>query len=323
MLRNGFLWLLERSSLAEIIVKNIYWRSPLLISLRKRIASLKTKQKTVSVQPLEFDDVITALQKEGVVAGGILVVHSSFRALKGSGLTPDQIIDKLKGLVGESGTLAMPAIAVYPDEPQGTRKLDDSSYLQALEYDKDSENIGTGLLPKFLMRREGSIRSPHPLNSMVAWGPHAKEMMSQNLKHALPTPCGVGSSWHYCYSHNATIVALGTDMAHRLTMIHVAEDAFEEEWPVGKWYRTRNYKLVGDGETKIVGVRERKHKWSICYAERSFSADLFRLGVARHVNVSGVKVALCKSQNLIEYLRAKRPTPYPYRISSKNFKIKG
>ena len=59
------------------------------------------------------------------------------------------------------------------------------------------------------MRHDGSIRSRHPLNTIVALGPHAKEMTQNNLTYDGQTACGDGSSWAYCFRKNAKILALG------------------------------------------------------------------------------------------------------------------
>src|SRR5579884_4143256 len=84
------------------------------------------------------------------------------------------------------------------------------------EYDPESTPAWTGALPSDLMKVDGAKRSQHPLNSVVAWGPHADEMLRDNLAYEKPLPCGPGSSWHYCVAHGAKIAALGVDMAHNL-----------------------------------------------------------------------------------------------------------
>src|SRR5437867_1997900 len=78
----------------------------------------------------------------------------------------------------------------------------------------------TGVLPTDLMKVPGAKRSLHPLNSVVAHGPHAEDMLRDNLTGERPFACGPGSSWDYCRQHAAKVVALGVDMAHSLTMIH-------------------------------------------------------------------------------------------------------
>ena len=59
---------------------------------------------------------------------------------------------------------------------------------------------------------------------MAALGPLAEQIIKNNLDGYEPLPCGVNSSWKFCADNNAKILALGVDMAHSLTMIHVAEE---------------------------------------------------------------------------------------------------
>ena len=57
-------------------------------------------------------------------------------------------------------------------------------------------------------------------------------------------------------------------------MIHVAEDLYENEWPVKDWYRNRQFRVIDNEFDKEVTIRERHPKWALFYAEREFSKDL-------------------------------------------------
>ena len=307
--------LFEYSPLLEITLKNLVWRIGWLYRLGERLSGRKTRgHHAKSARRINFDRIIECLASWGVGEGDILIVHSSMAALKSTRLTEREIIGRLRDLVGSSGTLAMPAIPKISGEPIGLDMLDERNYESVFEYDVQKSLPWTGQLPKVLMKCEGSRRSRHPLNSMVALGPHAEPMMHGNLEYELPTACGRGSSWENCYKHSAKIVALGVDLAHSLTMIHVAEDAFESAWPVKNWYRIRTYRIIDGDFRRTVRVRERRHTWSIFYAERSFSRDMRQLGIASDCVVDGLPIAYCASSQLVEYLNSRKNQAYPYRI---------
>lgn len=312
--------ILARVPSLEVGARLLYWRvSPLRRlgdAVRKRARARPKGAVPPPSPPVAMDAVLDALRTLGVGAGDILIVHSSYGTLKPTGLAPDAINAALKGLVGAEGTLAMPAIAAIAHEPQGAAKFDDAAYDRLFTYDPRSRRIQTGALPSALMAAPDAQRSLFPGNSMVAIGPEAAAMMADNLAGDLPTPCGPGSSWAYGWSRNAKVAAIGVDLVHSLTMIHVAEDAFEAEWPVPGWYRRRRFAIKGGpgdpAEPRIVEIRERKHGWSQYYAERRFARDLQRAGIARSTVVGDLPIHVCESARLIDFLRSHRPGPYPY-----------
>ncbi len=248
----------------EVVVRLAFWRFPIVQGVVRRLfrrPALCLGPGRGSRDGIQFDRVLQSLRMAGVEHGDILIVHSSYKALQGTGLSAMEIVAALQGLISDSGTLAMPAIPIIAGEPQGMDKFDDAAYRRVFTYNVQSTRIWTGALPKELMSVPGATRSRHPCNSMVAIGPHAAAMMANNLNEPEPTPCGPGSSWAFCYLHNAAIVSLGVDLAHSLTMIHVAEDLFERDWPVNDWYRRRRYRIKdGDFDQEFV-IRERRHRW--------------------------------------------------------------
>ena len=162
------------------------------------------------------------------------------------------------------------------------------------------------------MRYPGAVRSRHPLNTMVAVGSQALPMMENNLFGANPLPCGNNSSWKYCVDHGAKIVALGVDLAHSLTMIHVAEDSYEGLWPIAGWYRNRKFVVVDKNDREEVVVKERHPKWAKYFAERTLSKDLKEKKLLASAVIDGILVEVIDSQELLEHLNERKSTAYPY-----------
>jgi aminoglycoside 3-N-acetyltransferase len=303
--------ILAVSPYAEVVARRIYWSSPWLIELARRRGFAKPRPNTEATQ-LTWGKIEDFLRHNGVRTGSLIIVHSSAAALKPTGLSPSRIIDKLIELVGPSGTLAMPAFPKYEEEPQGIDRVRaDVSNLE-LVYDVQKSVPWTGVLPLRLMRYPGAVRSRHPLNTMVAVGPLAGPMMENNMMGERPLPCGAHSTWKYCADHKAIIVALGVDMAHSITMIHVAEDLHEAEWPVRNWYRDRKFQIVDHGASCHVVVRERHPRWAAHYAERTLSQDLLRHGLMASARIDGIPVEVVAADKLLQFLARRRATAYPY-----------
>jgi aminoglycoside 3-N-acetyltransferase len=307
--------ILRISPWVEVIVKSLYWRSNLInkyLAKRAPKVPVQAQSQAKEVEELHFDLVTTRLRELGVGEGEIMIVHSSWLALKPTGLSPVQICARLVDFLGPAGTLAMPAIPLYRDEPTGPARLSDAICEKRLSYDVRKTPPWTGALPKALMGVAGSVRSRHPLNSMVAVGQQAASMMKANIDGDRPMACGPGSSWKFCADHNATIVCFGVDTAHSLTMIHVAEDSWADQWPIPNWYRDRMF-YVKDGEFEAnLTVRERRPRWAINYGERTLQKDLIAHGILNISYVGQLRIEVCQSAMLVDFLNTRKSSGYPY-----------
>jgi aminoglycoside 3-N-acetyltransferase len=306
---------LARAPILEVAARLVYWRSPTARKfgdkLRAYIAR-RSKLRVEAPRPVVLSKVIEAMRDLGVREGDLLIVHSSYAELRSSGATPAEVISAMRGLIGPSGTLAMPAIPLIKGEPKGSDLFKDESYDRVLEFDVASRRIATGELPKVMMQTPGAVRSRFPGNSMVAIGPAAEAMMAGNLDAPSPTACGPGSSWEFGFKRDAAIISIGIDMVHSLTMVHVIEDAFEDDWPVEGWYRTRRFAIRDGDFTRDLTIRERKHGWSQFLAQRAFSRNLYRSGVASTRLVDGLPIHFCRAGALIRHM-SEHPSPtYPY-----------
>jgi aminoglycoside 3-N-acetyltransferase len=208
---------LARAPALEVAARLLYWRVPVAMAAGDAILARRAAKRRSARRPpareIHIDAVTDAIRDLGVGEGDILVVHSSYDRLRSTGLAPAEINRALRAVVGESGTLAMPAIPVIRHEPQGAAKFDPASYERVFDFDVRSRRIATGELPKALMMDAAARRSRHPGNSMVAVGPEAAAMMEHNLDEPEPTPCGRGSSWEYCYRRNDAVVRRGGQCA--------------------------------------------------------------------------------------------------------------
>lgn len=272
----------------------------------------KNLEKEKEVIKKDFTQILKAIKNAGLKNGDILIVHSSFSNLKKFGLTPTQINDLLLQELGEKGTLAMPAIQIYPNEVEKPAISEEELLNQRYVYELKSTNIWTGALPKELINRTNSIRSKHPLNSMITFGKEASAICKDNELEKYPN--GDGSSWNYCCKRNAFILGLGTDLTHSLTMIHVAEDVLGENgWHIKDWYQDRVFRLKTDEIEIDLYVKERKHKWGKFYfGERTLAKDLIKGGILKTQVVEDTVVETMRAGDLINYLNKRNRNGYPY-----------
>ena len=309
--------LFARAPWAEVAVRRAYWSSPGLHQLLGKVKALRAKRgrPAVAAGPgprFTLAELEKAVRAHGIGSGDILVVHSSMKELKCTGGSPADIIAMLRDVLGADGTLVMPAIPHFREAPTDTTRITGDVSAELWKYDRQRSPPWTGALPARMMKEPGAVRARHPLNTIVALGAEAQAMIEHELAIPGALPCGPGSAWGYCARHNAKVLGLGVDMAHSLTMIHVAEDAHEHDWPIRGWYRTRRFRLVDDGQEQIVEVRERHPRWSMFYAERKMTHDLRTAKVSRHSTLDGMPLWSLESAALLDFLGQRRASGYPY-----------
>ena len=308
--------ILSASPWIEVSIKYLYWHFESVNKLLSKIAKNKNKVNVDQSGLISFQTVLEKIRLEGVSDDSILIVHSSSSALHNTGLNSAELCNSLIEFV-KNGTLVMPAIPIFKGQPsEGTSRLSISQSDEVITYDVRRSRVSTGALPQALLKIDGAFRSRHPLNTVVTFGKSAQYLIEDNIAGEMPLPCGTYSSWKKCLDQNAYMLFLGIDAAHSMTMIHVAEDSWEGEWPIRNWYRKRSFKIIDGDDVQFKLVRERKPYWSIFFAERTLQKDLIRKGILKQFNIDGLHVELLSSGDLIKFLRSKKSSTYPYFIPS-------
>lgn len=154
---------------------------------------------------VQFKNDLTAL---GINAGDTVLVHSSMKALK-TKCTPDEIIDALEEVLGDEGTLLMPALTYENVTPQHP----------VFESTKTEPCIG--LLPTVFMHRPGVKRSLHPTHSVCAKGKLAHTL---TVRHAMDqTAVGPHSPFMLLPLYRGKLLFIG-DILDKCTFMHGIED---------------------------------------------------------------------------------------------------
>ncbi|MEG0551800.1 MAG: AAC(3) family N-acetyltransferase [Vagococcus sp.] len=155
--------------------------------------------------------IITDLRKLGVTKDDIIVVHSSYNALRGNDKIeggPEAVIAALKETVSE-GTLIIPTLSY--------KNVD----LDNRVFDVATTPVCIGIIPETMRLSEGVIRSAHPTHSVSVWGKNAKEITQNHYKDH--TPVGVNSPLSEAYRRGGKIVMLGAPFARNTSMHGVEE----------------------------------------------------------------------------------------------------
>lgn len=115
------------------------------------------------------DEVVDQLRALGVKKGGVLLVHTSFRAVRPVAGGPPGLIEALRAALGPDGTLTLPSWTGSDTEPFDPATTPASPDL--------------GVVADTFWRLPGVVRSTHPF-AFAAVGPRAEQITSGPL----PTP---------------------------------------------------------------------------------------------------------------------------------------
>jgi aminoglycoside 3-N-acetyltransferase len=149
-------------------------------------------------------EVVAQLRELGVQDGGVIVVHTSFRAVRPVEGGPSGLIKALREAIGPAGTLVMPAWADddrAPFDPATTPAAAD-----------------LGIVADTFWRQPGVVRSAH-VNAFAAVGPHAADIN----RDAFPLPPHVPESpIGRVHELDGQVLLLGVGHAANTTL-HLAE----------------------------------------------------------------------------------------------------
>ncbi|MEV6238789.1 AAC(3) family N-acetyltransferase [Lentzea sp. NPDC051838] len=176
--------------------------------------------------------------------GATLVVHSSLSAfgdVEGGAAT---VLRALRGCVGESGTIVVPAFTgdVIADPHPDARTAGDPDVEAArarVPLFHDAFPTTMGALPTAVLAEPGRVRSRHPQASVAALGPAAEHITAhQPFAYAL----GTDSPFSRLYDLGAQIVLLGVGH-NRNSFLHHAESLVP-----GHRTKLRRFPYLVDGQ---------------------------------------------------------------------------
>lgn len=301
-------WILGICPYPEMWIRWIYYNSSILQKFKKN-----RKTKAHQPQPVRiglYEKVIEHIKTLGIQKGDILIVHSSMEGLSATGASAKHYIDMLLQLVGEDGTLVLPAFPLYnTKKDQGVPK-----------YEPKRTVCSTGMMPNIFIRYPGVIRSEFPVNPLAAKGKYAEQMMRDNLKGDLAH--GKNSAWEYCVEHNAKILFLGLKAYHSCTVVHAAEELLDSEWPIKDWFEKKQYIIKRTQGEELITIRQRKQFWSRYVTAHYRSKVLAKEKLLQEKTVEGLCISyIPDSKRLVDFLMLRaRQGKLMYMIPRKNWK---
>src|SRR5918996_958383 len=202
----------------KLLVKHLP-PSPLDIEYKKikRKAHLWLRRMDYALdrRTLSLTEFVAQLKELGFTHGATIYLHSSMDQIsrRVPGLDPLKLIDLLKELIGEEGTLLAPTFPFRGLQYQ---------YVQRQRvFNVQLTPSQEGLFTELFRRSKGVIRSLHPTHPIAAWGKHSKELLAE---HHLGTAFGEKCPVYKMQKYHGLVAGLGVVPKECFTLYHVAEE---------------------------------------------------------------------------------------------------
>jgi aminoglycoside 3-N-acetyltransferase len=214
---------------------------------------------------------VEQLRELGVREGGVLLVHTSFRAVRPVEDGPLGLIRALRAALGDAGTLVMPTMT------DGESVFDPRS----------TPTDGMGITAELFWRQPGVLRSTHPGGSFAAQGPWAEEICRPQ---PLSPPHGPDSPVGRVHALGGQVLLLGVTHSENTTL-HLAEVL------AGVPYSVSHPCVVEEGGVvRTVDVAETDH---CCQGFRLADGWLRARGLQREGRVGHADARLAASRDVV------------------------
>jgi aminoglycoside 3-N-acetyltransferase len=178
-----------------------------------------------STTPTTTSMIVSALRSAGVREGSVIIVHSSLSGIGWVAGAAQAVIEALLAVVGEHGTIVMPAHTSLSDPATWVNPPVPEDWWPVIRdahpaFDPAlSATRGMGRVVESFRRLPGVRHSGHPSVAFVARGPRADEIVG---RHPLAQALNDLSPLGRLYEYDASIVLLGVGHASN-TSLHLAE----------------------------------------------------------------------------------------------------
>lgn len=155
---------------------------------------------------LTHNDLLAGFRQTTVKPGDTIIVHTSYKSLGSVEGGAETVIDVMRDLVGDHGTVLFPAF--------NFQSWTETHYFDILETPSKM-----GMITELARLRADTKRTPHPIYSFSVWGDRADDFAATEDVEAY----GPNSAFALFHRINGTILSIGLDFNNTFSMHHYIE----------------------------------------------------------------------------------------------------
>ena len=202
---------------------------------------------------VNFDELVLNFRELGLAKGDVLLVHSSYKSFGGVEGGPQTVIDALKFILSEEGTLIVPTF--------------NYDFCDGVSYDVKKTPSKMGIISELVRTDSNSKRTFDPVFSFSILGKHRDYLANLKYEHSF----GPNSVFAKLRELNAKIMIIGLSYNESVTFFHHIEEI-----------QGCDYRYFKEFEGEIIDYNGIKNKSKIIL----FVRDIEK-GVQNNVNIMG------------------------------------
>jgi aminoglycoside 3-N-acetyltransferase len=239
-------------------------------------------------------ELVEAMHELGIRPGDALMVHGGLSSSSGFRDAPSRFIEALLEAVGREGHLIMVSMPYLSSAYDYLRKGKPFDVRRAVSH--------MGIISETFRRHSGVLRSLHPANPVLAYGPRADWIVAghEDCLH----PCGLGSPFERIAQLNTKVLFYDVSM-HNFTFFHYLEEMVQDRqpFPLFRDEVIEAQVIDHDGNVRVVRTRVfsdeaiRRRRLSV------MSDELERKGLIRRARPGNSRLTLISTADAIRVVQ--------------------
>lgn len=262
--------------------------------IKRKMRSHRLREIRDQQVPITLAEFEQALRKLGVCSGQVLFVHSGADWLNSVEGGPIQVLELLRRMLGDDGTLALPS---FPFDGLAAEYVATGSFMVHRSPSK------MGLLTELFRRLPGVWRSLHPTHPVCAAGALAEHLTDSH--HLDPRPFSSLSPFGRVEEQQGKILMIGVN-SDFLTHVHVVEDRMGKSFPVRVYLPEPVAVSVVNksGDVDIVTTFVHNPAVSRLKSISRREDEWHKAGVLRNSRIGHIELRLVDARGLTEHLES-------------------
>ncbi|MDD4076863.1 MAG: AAC(3) family N-acetyltransferase [Bacilli bacterium] len=157
----------------------------------------------------QYEQLIIDIHQAGITKGMTVILHSSFKSLNLSKITPTLLINALQEVITKEGNLLIPTLTY--------KTVNKHNPVFAI----NTTPSDVGIVSETFRKMPDVYRSLNPIHSVAAWGKNAEELTGKH--HIDDITLGYNSPFYLMLKYNAKICMLGCGLKPN-TFMHLVEN---------------------------------------------------------------------------------------------------